>query len=85
MVKKYSRKEHILLIGFSTIIFLSMLLFFLRIHPLIIYDADDWLYASYFRLPIPIWNDWNPSRVFPEIFMPLCSTLAVYLIYAFDA
>ena len=79
MVKKYSRKEHILLIGFSTIIFLSMLLFFLRIHPLIIYDADDWLYASYFRLPIPIWHDWNPSRVFPEIFMPLCSTLAVYL------
>lgn len=79
MVKKYSRKEHILLIGFSTIIFLSMLLFFLRIHPLIIYDGDDWLYASYFRLPIPIWNDWNPSRVFPEIFMPLCSTLAVYL------
>lgn len=79
MVKKYSRKEHILLIGFSTIIFLSMLLFFLKIHPLIIYDVDDWLYASYFRLPIPIWNDWNPSRVFPEIFMPLCSTLAVYL------
>lgn len=76
---KYSRKEHILLIGFSTIIFLSMLLFFLKIHPLIIYDVDDWLYASYFRLPIPIWNDWNPSRVFPEIFMPLCSTLAVYL------
>ena len=79
MVKKYLRKEHMLLIGFSTIIFLSMLLFFLKIHPLIIYDADDWLYASYFRLPIPIWNDWNPSRVFPEIFMPLCSTLAVYL------
>ncbi len=54
MVKKYSRKEHILLIGFSTIIFLSMLLFFLKIHPLIIYDVDDWLYTSYFRLPIPI-------------------------------
>ena len=80
MVKKYLRKEHMLLIGFSTFIFLSMLLFFLKIHPLIIYDADDWLYASYFRLPIPIWNDWNPSRVFPEIFMPLCSTLAVYLL-----
>lgn len=80
MVKKYLRKEHVLLIGFSTFIFLSMLLFFLKIHPLIIYDADDWLYASYFRLPIPIWNDWNPSRVFPEIFMPLCSTLAVYLL-----
>lgn len=80
MVKKYLRKEHMLLIGFSTFIFLSMLLFFLKIHPLIIYDADDWLHASYFRLPIPIWNDWNPSRVFPEIFMPLCSTLAVYLL-----
>lgn len=80
MVKKYLRKEHMLLIGFSTFIFLSMLLFFLKIHPLIIYDADDWIYVSYFRLPIPIWNDWNPSRVFPEIFMPLCSTLAVYLL-----
>ena len=39
MVKKYLRKEHMLLIGFSTFIFLSMLLFFLKIHPLIIYDA----------------------------------------------
>lgn len=62
------------------LIFVFFLVWFLQIHPLSVYDGDDWLYVSYSRKALPLWNDWNPSRVFPEIFMPLCSSVAAYVL-----
>ena len=44
-------------------------------------DTDDWYYIYYGRKAIPVLNDWNPARVFPEILMPACSELAAYLFY----
>jgi len=62
---------------FIIAVFISMCLFFIQVHPLVIWDTDDWLYISYIRKAIPIWHNWNPSRVFPEIFMPMCAYLGI--------
>lgn len=62
------------------IIFIVMFVFFCFIHPLIPYDGDDWTYIAYIRAAVPLWGDWNPTRIFPETFMPICSYIAVYFI-----
>lgn len=62
-------------------IFAGLLFFFCRCCPLILYDADDWIYIAYKRIPLPIWGGWNPSRVFPETFMPLAGRISAKLVF----
>lgn len=59
-------------------VFGFLMVWFTQIHPLVVYDADDWTYLAYVRSATPIWGDWNPAKVFPETVMPLFSTVAVY-------
>ena len=61
-------------------VFAFVFFWFTQIHPLTVYDADDWRYISYVRTALPLWNDWNPARVFPEVFMPLMSAVAVHIL-----
>lgn len=61
--------------------FVFFFVWYTQIHPITLFDGDDWRYVSYSRRAIPIWGSWNPSRIFPEIFMPLCSGVAAYVIY----
>lgn len=61
-------------------IFSFMYIWFTQIHPLIVFDTDDWTYIAHVRYALPIWGDWNPSRVFPEVFMPLVSAIGVHLL-----
>ena len=70
------------IIAFS-ILFTGIFVFFANIHPLIIFDADDWLFASYTRRATPIWGDWNPTRILPETFMSLCSMVGIILFKPF--
>ncbi len=65
---------------YSLFVFVGLLLFFTFLNPLIIYDADDWMYISELRKPIPIIHAWNPARVFPETFMPLVSYFGALII-----
>lgn len=58
-----------------------LIFFFAKWCPLVPYDADDWIYLAYDRLPIPIWGDWNPSRVLPETLMPLVGRISARWIY----
>lgn len=53
---------------------------FTQVHPLVIFDADDWTYLTPDREAWPILGEWNPAKVFPEIFMPLCSTVGNFLL-----
>ena len=62
-------------------IFLFLLVFYIKICPLVIYDADDWIYFSQPRIPLPIWHGWNPSRVLPETLQPIVGYFSVYIIY----
>lgn len=65
---------------YLVIVFISMFIFFSKIHPLVPYDGDDWTYMGYIRSAVPLWGNWNPTRIFPETFMPICSYIAVYFV-----
>lgn len=65
------------------IIGVSLLCFFIKIHPLYIYDTDDWTYISYSRPAWPTVKQWNPTKILPEILMPLSAELGVRFIYPF--
>lgn len=77
-MKQLSKNIHILM---GIVLFLCFFGFYSRIVPIIPFDTDDWYYMGYYRIPLPIWGDWNPSRVLPEILMPNLSILAAHVIY----
>lgn len=64
--------------AFFLLIFGFLFLWFSRVHPLIPFDGDDWTYLSYVRMATPIWGDWNPAKVFPEVLYPFFSTIAAF-------
>lgn len=66
---------------FALAVFAFVFVFFAQVHPLVLYDGDDWANASYQRSALPKWHGWNPGRVFPEVFMPLCSSIGAHGIY----
>lgn len=62
-------------------VFAFMFLWFTQIHPLVIYDSDDWSFVSFVRSGLPSWKSWNPARVLPETLMPLVCNLSAHLLY----
>ena len=73
-----NRKKIVIWSMFMGAIFVFVLMFFTQIHPIIIFDTDDWCYAYIHRSALPLWKAWNPIRIFPEVFMPLVSMIGVY-------
>lgn len=68
---------------FGVSIFFLTFVFFYNIHPLVIFDTDDWCYLTYPREAVPIPSSWNPTRIFPEVIMPFASAIASYIISPF--
>ena len=64
---------------FFTAVFLGLQAFFTIAHPLVLFDSDDWSYFAAARPAIPMPNFWNPSRVLPELLMPLFGSLTALL------
>lgn len=64
-------------------VFAFFYVWFSEIHPLIVYDADDWTYLAYVRKATPIWGEWNPAKVFPEVLMPFFSTIILHTMVPF--
>ena len=62
-------------------IFATFLVFYTKVVPIVIYNLDDWVGLAVRRDIFPIWRGWNPSRILPELMMPLTAQLSVYLIY----
>ena len=58
-----------------------LLLFFANICPIVPYDKDDWIYLGQMRIPIPMWNGWNPTKILPEVLMPICGYFGARLVY----
>jgi hypothetical protein len=78
------RQEHravICLVQAGIAVFL--LYFFVKVNPLIIFDADDWQFLGTWRMPLPLWKAWNPSRVLPETLLPVSGWVAAYCIHPF--
>ena len=55
------------------------------LHPQVILDYDDWSYVSYSRIPVPWPSFWNPSRVLPELIMPLFGRIGALLYRLFPS
>lgn len=74
------KKEKWQVFAWYLLVFLFLYVWFSRIHPVVVYDGDDWMYTAYVRRFYPTLREWNPSRIFPEVFMPLCSAFAVHAV-----
>lgn len=74
------RKQTIQEIVWYLLILIFAFVWFTQVHPLVIFDADDWTYLMPDREAWPILGEWNPAKVLPEIFMPLCSTVGNLLL-----
>lgn len=59
-------------------VFAFFCIWFAKIHPLVIYDADDWTYVAYVRSAAPMWGGWNPAKVFPEVLFPFFSGIILH-------
>lgn len=59
------------------VVFVGFFIFFTVVHPLYVYNTDDWYGILSQRRAIPIWNHWNPTRVLPETLMPLAAELGI--------
>ena len=82
-MEKRSWKARAAYWAFAVGLFACMMLFFAKIHPLMMHDGDDWGYMAYTRWATPIWGYWNPTRILPETFMPLITYIAGYAVMPF--
>lgn len=67
--------------AFLFLVFIGITIFFTCVHPVVLYDADDWLNISYIRsVALPKWGAWNPIKVLPETLMPMCGLVSAYVV-----
>ncbi len=81
MCSKNIIKEKYITIMYYFLIVGVLFVFWTRISPMMVADADDWSYISYSRQAVPIWHAWNPAKVLPETITGLCGYFAAYIIY----
>lgn len=58
-------------------IFAFFMYFFTIAHPVYPFDIDDWGNMISMRWAHPIPYDWNPTKVLPEMLLPLCTEIAI--------
>lgn len=75
---KKSSRVAIVILGLG--LFIMCLVFFWQVHPLIIFDTDDWCHLSLCRKAVPLFGVWNPTRVLPQELMPLCNSIAAWVL-----
>ena len=68
---------------FFGILFIILFAFFTQVHPLVIYDGDDWGCLSDSRSALPKWGAWNPIKVLPEESFPIVGLIAAYFVMPF--
>lgn len=80
--RMYGFKRKIWYILFGVLALAGLMAFF-SVHPLYIYDSDDWYYISFSRSPLPDARQWNPTKILPETMFPLCAEIAVRFVMPF--
>ena len=73
-------KENRQLLIFTLLLFAFFTIFFVIMHPMVIFDTDDWDYIYSIRSILPTWGNWNPAKLFPEIVMGIVSQIAAVLV-----
>ncbi len=79
-----TKKNKFIEIIFFIIIFLFFFIFFSKVHPIILFDTDDWYNSIFTRSAIPIIGEWNPTKILPEILMPFVVTYGNYFMSLFS-
>lgn len=79
-LNQWSRRDRWIHWGYGLAVAAFLIVFFIHIHPVTVFDTDDWIYMYQIREAVPIWGYWNPGRVFPEVLMPFCGAVAGYLV-----
>ena len=74
------KKEKTVRYIWYAIIFAFMFIWFSKVHPLVPFDGDDWGHLSFARRAVPELTQWNPAKLFPEIFMSVTCTIAAFTI-----
>lgn len=82
-MKSQKTPKYIAISLFLLGVFIAMYIFFAIVHPLYIYDVDDWNYIKGIRPALPTLTQWNPTKILPETVFPLVSFLASSVIYPF--
>ncbi len=77
------KKEKVISFIFLAMISIFFIMFYFVIHPIVLFDSDDWINCCSSRDAIPMYGAWNPGRILPEVLMPLCTKIGTYLIYPF--
>ncbi|HBJ18083.1 MAG TPA: hypothetical protein DDY90_02230 [Clostridiales bacterium] len=80
-ISREEKSRNYLLIAFFLVTGLSLYVFYTVVHPMYIFDLDDWFYISYGRHAFPTTSLWNPSKVMPETLLPLVSYIGAYFVY----
>lgn len=83
MSRNKDRLETKKILYFAFAVFVIMFVFYTQQHPLVLFDTDDWAGFSGARYAVPSLNYFNPTRILPEIAMPVCAYLAVYFVAPF--
>lgn len=83
MEKSFVKKNIIPLIVLGLGVFIFIVAFYTHFHPFYIFDTDDWTYIAATRVPLPDAAAWNPTRILPEVLMPLTASLGVWLTMPF--
>lgn len=76
-------KNNFKVIIFFIILFVILFVFFVRKHPLIIFDADDWGHIAVTHMGLPDLNALNPSKILPETLMPIVTNIGVDIFMPF--
>lgn len=61
--------------------FLFFFVFFTLIHPLYVFDTDDWINMGLKRSFFPNTSFYNPIKILPEILFPMVSFLGARILY----
>ncbi|MGT8859344.1 hypothetical protein [Enterobacter sp. 186315] len=83
MLAKKNAKESITNTIFFFFICIMIFFFFRYIHPVTAASGDDWINLPFYREAIPEWAGFNPSKVVPELTLPLIGQISAFVIMPF--
>ncbi|MCQ2519090.1 MAG: hypothetical protein MJ107_01025 [Lachnospiraceae bacterium] len=82
MIKeKLKSKDFVISLLTILFVFAVLIIFFCNVHPMYVYQLDDWVYISYNRIGIPSTHYFNPTKILPEVLLPASAEIAVDIVY----
>lgn len=81
-----NKQEQIIWLFFWCAVFVCLMFFFQKYHPLTIFDTDDWTYVKFTRRSggiFPSTKEYNPIKVLPENMTAVAGFFGAYVVKPF--